>query len=102
MIPMTSDRRKLEELYQQTGITVFYNYVTEEKSLFFNRCGAYPEYDEGWGRHLPASGTYFEEDGDIGLECDVLIEERVQYTGVTEDYKNYVIIPEGVQSEEIF
>lgn len=40
MIPMTSDRRKLEELYQQTGITVFYNYVTEEKSLFFNRCGA--------------------------------------------------------------
>lgn len=54
------------------------------------------------GRHLPASGTYFEEDGDIGLECDVLIEERVQYIGVTKDYKNYVIIPKGVQSEEIF
>lgn len=32
----------------------------------------------------------------------MLIEERVQYIGVTEDYKNYVIIPEGVQSEEIF
>lgn len=102
IIPITSDRRKLDEFYQQTGITVFYNYVTEEKSLFFNRCGAYPEYDEGWGRHLPASGTYFEEDGDIGLECDVLIEERVQYIGVTKDYKNYVIIPKGVQSEEIF
>ncbi|EDP10195.1 MAG: hypothetical protein KHZ85_07410 [Amedibacillus dolichus] len=46
IIPITSDRRKLDEFYQQTGITVFYNYVTEEKSLFFNRCGAYPEYDE--------------------------------------------------------
>lgn len=45
---------------------------------------------------------YFEADGDIRLECDVLIEERVQYIGVTKDYKNYVIIPKGVESEEIF
>ena len=102
MIPLTHNRKILKKFYEDTGVTIFYNYITDERSLIFNRCGVYPDYDEGWGRYLPASGLYFEVDGNIKLECDVFIEQRVQYIGVTQDNKNYVIIPQEVSSEEIF
>lgn len=102
LIPLTYDRQKLIEFYEQTGLTLRYAISSDEKYLIFDRCGAFPDFDCGWGRMLPASGLYFKKDGDLELECDVFIEQRAQYIGVTKDYKHYVIIPEGVDNEEIF
>ena len=93
LIPITSNMVTLELFYQKTGISIFYNYITETKSLFITRYGMYVEYDDGVEK-IPSSAKFFEKAYKEKLECDVLVEEQVLYIGVTKDYK-YVIVPKG-------
>lgn len=45
LIPITSNMVTLELFYQKTVISIFYNYITETRSLFITRYGMYVEYD---------------------------------------------------------
>ncbi len=47
LIPITSNMVTLELFYQKTVISIFYNYITETRSLFITRYGMYVEYDDG-------------------------------------------------------
>lgn len=93
--PTTLNRIELQNFYEETALTVFhYIYDSEnERCVFFNRCGAFPDYDYGSGNYIQASGEYAKADGDIGLKFDIAIEEYVELITITKDLKNYVIIP---------
>ena len=95
LIPYSWDRKTLKEFYEKTGITLFYFVIDKknERNVFFNRSGAFPEYDEGNDCFIQASGEYSAKDGDVGIEFDICIEEYVQLMTQTYDLKHYVIIP---------
>lgn len=102
MIPFKSlNCKELEDFYNKTGITICH-YVYDhnsERTLFFNRLGAYPYEDLGEGFYLYASGEYAKEDRDIKLEYDIYIESRA-IISQTYDGKNYVIIPDDIDIPE--
>ncbi len=101
LVPTSIDRKVLEKFYEETGLTVghYFDDQKNERTLFFDRCGAFPLYDYGSGGYLYASGDYAKNDGDLGLTHDVIIEEEVQLISQTEDGKNYIIVPTDYQLE---
>lgn len=98
IIPYSLDKKALQEFYEKTGLTIFHYIIDKnnERNVFFNRCGAFPKYDEGNDCFIQASGEYSVNDGDIGLQFDICIEEDVQLMTQTDNLKHYVIIPENV------
>lgn len=104
LVPKSIDRNTLIEFYLKTGLTVghYFNDQKGEKTLLFNRFGAYPVWDMGSGAYLFASGDYAAANsGVIDDTVDVIIEEEVQLISQTDDGKNYVIVPFGVDLFEI-
>lgn len=103
LIPRSVDRKTLIDFYLKTGLTVthYFDYRYGEKTLMFNRCGSYPIWDMGSGAYLFASGDYAKRGGDIKLLADVIIEEEVQFISQTDDGKNYIIVPFGVDLFEV-
>lgn len=98
MVPTSIDRKILNDFYTKTGLTVghYFNDQEGEKTLLFNRLGAYPVLDMGAGAYLNPSGEYAAVRSDIDCAVDVIIEEEVQLISQTDDGKNYIIVPFGV------
>ena len=102
IVPYSLDKKTLQEFYEKTGLTIFHFIIDDdnERNVFFNRCGAFPKYDDGNDCFIQASGEYSTNDGDIGLQFDICIEESVQLMTQTYNLKHYVIIPENVDIPE--
>lgn len=99
MIPKSVDRQILNDFYLKTGLIIRHliNDEAGEKTLRFDRLGAFPEWDIGPGAYLFASGEYAKQDRDIELDTHIVIEETAQWISQTEDGKNYIIVPRGVE-----
>ncbi len=98
MVPTSIDRKILNDFYIKTGLNVghYYNDQAGERTLLFDRLGAYPIWDMGSGAYLNPSGEYAAVGGDIDCPVDVIIEEEVQLISQTDDGNNYIIVPFGV------
>lgn len=102
MIPISVDRDTLNDFYLTTGLNVRHliNDEAGEKTLRFDRLGAFPVWDIGAGAYLFASGEYFKKEGDIELETLIIIEQTEQLIVQTEYGKNYIVVLMGVNMFE--